>query len=268
MFQTSARKRLFAVTLFVFCVVAFALKFGAAGKAGTFPLSPLPLLTATKFDAVVTNPLSIYSSPKIGRDVLAEMSGGESASVVIFLTEQADVGAAYNIKNEDERGWFVYNTLIKHAERTQTDLKSFLTSRGVEFQSFWAANMIVATVDLRLAEQIAERADVARIESNRPARWIEDPAIADVQETSDRPDDPDVAETGVNNVNAPAVWAIGFTGQNMVIGNQDTGIRWSHGAIKPKYRGWNGTTADHNFNWHDAIHSGGGSCGAKHACAL
>ena len=32
-------------------------------------------------------------------------------------------------------------------------------------------------------------------------------------------------------------------------------------ALKPKYRGWNGTTADHNFNWHDAIHSGGGSCG-------
>mgnify|MGYP003694449895 CR=1 FL=1 len=25
-------------------------------------------------------------------------------------------------------------------------------------------------------------------------------------------------------------------------------------ALKPHYRGWNGTTADHNFNWHDSIH--------------
>ena len=38
-------------------------------------------------------------------------------------------------------------------------------------------------------------------------------------------------------------------------------MRWTHGALKPKYRGWDGVTADHNFNWHDAIHSGGGSCG-------
>jgi hypothetical protein len=51
----------------------------------------------------------------------------------------------------------------------------------------------------------------------------------------------------------------------MVIGNQDTGMRWTHNAIKGKYRGWNGVTADHNFNWHDSIHTGGGSCGANSA---
>ncbi|MFL6543095.1 MAG: S8 family serine peptidase, partial [Chthoniobacterales bacterium] len=31
------------------------------------------------------------------------------------------------------------------------------------------------------------------------------------------------------------------------------------------YRGWNGATADHNFNWHDSIHSNGGVCGANSA---
>ena len=68
-------------------------------------------------------------------------------------------------------------------------------------------------------------------------------------------------EWGVQNVNAPAVWALGFTGQGLVVGNQDTGIRWTHNTLKPKYRGWNGVSANHNFNWHDSIHSGGGSCG-------
>ena len=48
-----------------------------------------------------------------------------------------------------------------------------------------------------------------------------------------------------------------------MVGNEDTGMRWDHNALKPKYRGWNGVTADHNFNWHDSIHSGGGSCGAN-----
>src|SRR5690606_7611326 len=46
------------------------------------------------------------------------------------------------------------------------------------------------------------------------------------------------------------------------IAGQDTGIRWTHNAIKAKYRGWNGSSADHNHNWHDAIHVTGSSCGA------
>ncbi|PZR96102.1 MAG: hypothetical protein DLM69_11055, partial [Candidatus Chloroheliales bacterium] len=39
-------------------------------------------------------------------------------------------------------------------------------------------------------------------------------------------------------------------------------MQWDHPAIKPHYRGWNGSTADHNYNWHDAIHdSTGNPCG-------
>ena len=75
-------------------------------------------------------------------------------------------------------------------------------------------------------------------------------------------------EWGVAKVRAPEVWAAGFNGQGVVVGGQDTGYDWNHPAIKGKYRGWNGVTADHNFNWHDAIHSGGGSCGARLAAAL
>ena len=37
-------------------------------------------------------------------------------------------------------------------------------------------------------------------------------------------------------------------------------MRWTHNALKPQYRGWNGSSADHNYNWHDSIHSGGGIC--------
>ena len=45
------------------------------------------------------------------------------------------------------------------------------------------------------------------------------------------------------------------------MGGADTGIRWTHNALKAHYRGWNGVIADHDFNWHDSIHSGGGICG-------
>ncbi len=56
-------------------------------------------------------------------------------------------------------------------------------------------------------------------------------------------------------IGAPDVWAAGFTGQGVVVAGADTGYDWTHPALKGKYRGWNGTTADHNYNWHDAIHS-------------
>ncbi len=50
-------------------------------------------------------------------------------------------------------------------------------------------------------------------------------------------------------------------GQGIVVASADTGVRWTHNALKPHYRGWDGVTADHDFNWHDSIHTGGGTCG-------
>lgn len=210
--------------------------------------------------AAGTTPAEIAA--KIAPEVLAQAAEDGNASVVIMLADQADVSAALEMKDQDARGWFVYNTLTQHAARTQAGLRAALDARGASYQSFWAANMIVATADRALIETLAARDDVARIDSNKEARWIEPPEIANASVTPNAPTAPNTVEWGVQNINAPAVWALGFTGQGMVIGDQDTGQRWTHNALKPKYRGWNGTTADHNYNWHDAIHnSTGNPCG-------
>jgi subtilisin family serine protease len=58
---------------------------------------------------------------------------------------------------------------------------------------------------------------------------------------------------------------LGITGQDVTVAGQDTGIRWTHNALKPHYRGWNGAVADHNYNWHDAIHVANASCPADSA---
>src|SRR6266536_2927762 len=200
---------------------------------------------------------------RIAPQVLADTTDGKSTSIVILLADQADVSSAYAMKDQEARGWFVYNTLTQHAARTQIGLQGFLKSRGVTYQSFWAANMMVATAHRSLVDQLAARPDVARIDSNQPTRWIEEPVVEKLGISSDSTNTTDTAEWGVLNVNAPAVWALGFTGQGIVIANEDTGMRWTHNALKPKYRGWNGSSADHNFNWHDSIHTGGGSCGAN-----
>src|SRR3954466_2383507 len=175
---------------------------------------------------------------KIAPEVLGDTASGGTASIVILLTEQADVSGAHRIADQDARGWFVYNTLTQHAARTQAALRAELDARGVSYQTFWAANMIVTTADRALIESLADREDVARIDSNNPVRWIEPPEVANFSAAPSSLSAPNTAEWGVLNVNAPSVWALGFNGTGMVIGEQDTGVRWTHTALKPKYRGW------------------------------
>jgi subtilisin family serine protease len=73
---------------------------------------------------------------------------------------------------------------------------------------------------------------------------------------------PETIERGINYTHAPDVWGLGFRGQGTTVAGADTGIRWTHNALKPHYRGWNGVAGDHNYNWHDAIHDSiGNPCG-------
>jgi len=114
------------------------------------------------------------TTTKISPQVLADTAAGKNTSVVILLADQADVSAAYAMTDQDARGWFVYNTLTQHAARSQVGLQKFLKAQGIAYQSFWAANMLVAEGNRSLIESLAARADVAQLNSNRPARWIEE----------------------------------------------------------------------------------------------
>jgi subtilisin family serine protease len=45
---------------------------------------------------------------------------------------------------------------------------------------------------------------------------------------------------------------MGYKGQGRVVAGADTGVKWDHPALKVQYRGWNGSTVNHDYNWHDA----------------
>jgi subtilisin family serine protease len=42
------------------------------------------------------------------------------------------------------------------------------------------------------------------------------------------------------------------TGEGIVAAGQDTGYDWTHPVLQPHYRGWDGQSADHDYNWHDS----------------
>ncbi len=149
---------------------------------------------------------------------------------------------------------------LRHsAEISQASLLSELQAKGVPHRAFWVSNAIWARIDRHEMEALAQRADVQRIDIDAPL-----PQRLPRSESA-APKALSAIEWGVQRVNAPAFWARGFRGQGVVIAGQDTGYQWDHPALLAQYRGWNGVSADHNYNWHDAIHvltlPGTNSCG-------
>ncbi len=147
-------------------------------------------------------------------------------------------------------------TLRQTAESSQAGLRAWLDERGAPHQPFYIVNAILVEGTRELVEQLSARPDVLRIEPNPE---IVNPLPAASPEATEAPT---AIEWGVDRTNAPVLWDLGVTGQGIVVAGQDTGIDWDHPALKSHYRGWNGSVADHDYNWHDSIRGvTGNPCG-------
>jgi subtilisin family serine protease len=180
-------------------------------------------------------------------------ANGQQAEFLVVLAYQADVSGAAGLPTKNEKGRYVYDALWNKSQATQGPLLQLLRERGLEHQSFYIINAILVKGSREVAEMLAARPDVARVEGN-PHIQNSFPQPGPAADVPSQPETPATIEPGINYTHAPSVWALGFNGQNIVVASADTGQRWTHNALKPHYRGWNGVTADHNYNWHDSIH--------------
>jgi subtilisin family serine protease len=169
---------------------------------------------------------------------------------LVILSEQADLSGAAALKTKEAKGRYVFERLTETAQRTQQPMLKTIRERGLEHRPFWIANMIWVRGDLPALQSLAQRGETARIVANSANRVPDlppspSPKISQMVNS---------VEWNISQVHAPNVWALGYTGQDVVVGGQDTGYQWDHPALKNHYRGWDGTNANHNYNWHDAIH--------------
>ncbi len=171
------------------------------------------------------------------------------ADLLVVLSEQADLSPAALLPTKAEKGRFVYRELAETARRTQAPLRGWLDRNGVSYQPFFLVNVIRVSADRQTVLALAAQSDVARIEANPRVRGIApriEPAMGTMAVTG--------VEWNVALIGADAVWTTyGVRGEGIVVAGNDTGIEWDHPALKAHYRGWNGTTADHNRHWLDAI---------------
>ena len=93
-------------------------------------------------------------------------ANGQQAEFLVVLADQADLSGAANLPTKAEKGRFVYETLLKKAQTTQEPILQWLRERGIDYQSFYIVNAVLVKADRQLAEALAARPDVARIEGN------------------------------------------------------------------------------------------------------
>ena len=191
--------------------------------------------------------VSMAQSFKIDPSVSQKVAAQGMDDFIILVKD--DTKLLTTIKgNKLQKAKHVFQALQNRAKRTQTRLQNDLKKWDVEFHALFIVNAICAKGDLLLLERLSMHPDVEKIIPN-PKVQLEFP-----QEESYSLEQRGAIEWGILNMKADQLWDMGYKGKGVVVAGQDTGYDWEHPALKQQYRGNQGNSVDHNYNWHDAIH--------------
>src|SRR4030095_4551724 len=108
------------------------------------------------------------------------------------------------LQTKAEKGRCVYNALLTKSQTTQGPILQWLRERGLEHRSFYIVNAILVKGSREIAEALAARPNVARVEGNpliqnhlpQPSTAVEAPPFLQRPET---------IEPGINYTHAPQV---------------------------------------------------------------
>ncbi len=199
---------------------------------------------------------------KVDARVLDNAALGQT-EFFIYMQQQADLTGAGSLATKNEKARYVYERLTSTAQATQANVKQVLTARGAVHKSFWISNALWAKGDLGVVQAVALLPEVRAIQTvGRGALTLPPEVHPGSTNSTGSANSSDATlvdpspEPGLTRVNADDVWAMGYEGQGVVVAGADTGVRFTHNALRNQYRGWGGSaaTSNHDYNWHDAIH--------------
>jgi serine protease AprX len=212
------------------------------------------VLAVTAVAVSATASATVDWQQRVDASVLEAAAGG-ATEFFVYLEPQADLAGAGAVVSKEAKARHVYEQLTSVATHTQGSVLATLEQHGAQHRSFWVTNAILAKGNLAAIEAVATLPEVQYV-YGVGSGMLEQPVQGDVPGGAESTDLAATVFDSIAKVNADDAWALGFRGQGAVVASADTGVRWTHEALKSKYRGWDGTTANHDYNWRDAIHVG------------
>lgn len=184
----------------------------------------------------------------------------ETLRINIRMKEQYDTDQLMGFKsllNREQLRSHVISELKLFSETNQKGIVAELTnySRSSDvsnIKQYWIANIINCYATPGVVRQLASRNDVESIDIDEE-RVLIDPVIGNIIGGSNSGITREITYN-VLKMNAPDVWALGFTGQGIVVAVLDTGVNYNHNDLNGNmwihpsypYHGWNFISNNNN----------------------
>ena len=170
-------------------------------------------------------------------------------AVLINQVNYTLINEQFKIQNTplSERAKFVIRASSEMAKNSQSSIIQLLKnnpSKVKSYKSLWVINMITVEATKDIIEQIAASSEVDYMEEYnhftvKPAEILKGEAVNSKSVGG--------IEPGLAAINAPALWALGYTGKGRKYLNYDTGMWTEHPAVADA---WLGNYQTINQAWH------------------
>ncbi|MFO7675358.1 MAG: S8 family serine peptidase [bacterium] len=190
----------------------------------------------------------------VGPDLEAQISVAGSdyqVPVIIALSEQYDAAQLSRLADgmtRRARQAEVARVLRDWSDDSQADLRAFLAGLETDGQvsnigGLWLVNAAYCRATEAAIRAIEKHPDVWYVDAD--VKHV--PGLLPAAAVGDVTDGTDEIDWGVQKINAPAVWSLGYTGAGIVVGDIDTGCNYNHVDLADHmwvdanypYHGWN-----------------------------
>ncbi len=198
----------------------------------------------------------VDQQPRIDPQIWADLAAAPDhrAEFFVYLQDYPDLSHAYGIHDWSERGWYVYQTLRRHAAVSQQAIRAWLDEQHISYHPFWIVNALAVEGTAADLQALEARADVAYLRANE---LVSLGVTAEPSAISSCKADEQGMCWNIKQINAHRVWKdYGISGQGITVAHIDSGVRLDHPALVQQYRGYRGEdTFTHAYNWYDPVNN-------------